>query len=129
MAHYAKVREGKVIEVIVAESSYFDTFVDTTPGDWIKTSYNTRGGKHYASNGVDEDSGTPLRKNFASVGWNYDATDDAFYDNRPMDVNGNSCASWTLNTTTYVWDPPTAYPSDGKLYQWDEPSTSWKENS
>jgi hypothetical protein len=129
MAHYAKVLEGKVVDVIVAESSYFDTFVDTTPGDWIQTSYNTRGGKHYDPDSGDEDSGTPVRKNFASVGWNYDATDDAFYDNRPKDINGNVCASWTLNTTTYVWDPPIAYPSDGKLYQWDESSTSWKEQT
>jgi len=129
MSHFAKVEDGVVTQVLVVEQDFIDTGALGDASQWIQTSYNTRGGKHYASNGVDEDSGTPLRKNFASVGWNYDATADAFYADRPMDLNGNSCASWTLNTTTYIWDPPTAYPSDGKKYQWDEPSTSWKEQT
>ena len=72
MAHYAKVVDGKVTNVIVAEAEYFDTFVDDSPGEWIQTSYNTRGGKHYAPNSDTEDSGTPLRKNYAGIGMNYD---------------------------------------------------------
>ena len=65
MAHYAKVDQGKVIKVIVAESDFFDTFIDSVPGDWIQTSYNTRGGVHILG-------GTPLRKNFAGTGMTYD---------------------------------------------------------
>ena len=71
MAHYAKVENGIVTKVIVAEADYFDTFVDDSPGKWIQTSYNTYGGVH-------SDGGTPLRKNFAGVGYTYDSTRDAF---------------------------------------------------
>ena len=71
MSHFAKVVNGKVVEVIVAEADFFDTFVDTTPGKWIQTSYNTFGGQHKLG-------GTPLRKNYAGIGWNYDKEADAF---------------------------------------------------
>ena len=71
MAHYAKVVNGIVEKVIVAEAEFFDTFVDDSPGQWIQTSYNTRGGAHILG-------GTPLRKNYASIGGTYDATRDAF---------------------------------------------------
>ena len=116
MAHYAKVVDGKVTNVIVAEAEYFDTFVDDSPGEWIQTSYNTRGGKHYAPNSDTEDSGTPLRKNYAGIGMNYDGV--GFYFDAPY-------LSWILNKTTYTWDPPVAYPNDGNSYQWDESITSW----
>ena len=118
MAHYAKVVDGKVTNVIVAEAEYFDTFVDDSPGTWVQTSYNTRGGKHYAPNSNTEDSGTPLRKNYAGIGMNYDVV--GFYFDAPY-------SSWTLNSTTYFWEPPVAYPNDGKTYQWNESSTSWDE--
>ena len=120
MAHYAKVVNGIVEKVIVAEASFFNSFVDDTPGQWIQTSYNTRGGKHYDPDTGNEDSGTPLRKNFAGPGMIYDSTKDAFYVPQPY-------ASWTLNATTCIWEAPVAYPSDGKNYGWDESSTSWKE--
>ena len=113
MSHFAKVVNGKVVEVIVAEADFFDTFVDTTPGKWIQTSYNTFGGQHKLG-------GTPLRKNYAGIGWNYDKTADAFYPPKPYD-------SWTLNTTTYLWDPPTSYPNDGRIYEWDEENKDWKD--
>ena len=106
MAHYAKVVDGKVINVIVAEAQFFDTFIDDSPGDWIQTSYNTHGGKHL-------NGGTPLRKNFANIGGNYDRVNDAFYNNQPF-------PSWTLNKSTYIWDPPISRPSYGKAYSWDE---------
>ena len=106
MAHYAKVVDGKVINVIVAEAQFFDTFIDDSPGDWIQTSYNTHGGKHL-------NGGTPLRKNFANIGGNYDRVNDAFYNNQPF-------PSWTLNNSTYIWDPPISRPTDGKAYFWDE---------
>ena len=120
MAHYAKVVDGKVTNVIVAEAEYFNTFVDDSPGEWIQTSYNTRGGKHYAPNSNTEDSGTPLRKNYAGIGMNYDGV--GFYFDAPY-------SSWTLNSTTYFWEPPVAYPNDGKTYQWNESSTSWDETT
>ena len=113
MSHFAKVVNGKVVDVIVAESDFFDTFVDNTPGKWIQTSYNTLGGQHTLG-------GTPLRKNYAGIGWNYDKTADAFYPPKPYD-------SWTLNTTTYLWDPPTSYPNDGRIYEWDEENKDWKD--
>ena len=116
MAHYAKIVYGKVTTVIVAEAEFFDTFVDDSPGTWVQTSYNTRGGKHYAPNSNIEDSGTPIRKNYAGVGMNYDGI--GFYTDAPY-------PSWTLNSTTYYWDPPVAYPDDGKPYQWNESTKSW----
>lgn len=120
MAHYAKVKDGKVLSVIVAEADFFDTFVDTMPGQWIQTSYNTRGGVHY-----DPETGEPsadqskaLRYNYAWIGGNYDSTADAFYAPQKYD-------SWTLNTTSYTWEPPVAYPTDGAVYEWNEETTSW----
>jgi len=122
MAHYAKVTDGKVTRVIVAEAEFFKTFVDDSPGDWIQTSYNTRGGIHYQPNSdtPSSDQSKALRKNYAGLGWTYDSEKDAFYAPQPY-------ASWTLNTTTYLWEAPTAKPTDGKPYRWDEASKSWVE--
>ena len=116
MAHYAKVNKGIVETVIVAEAEFFDTFVDDSPGTWVQTSYNTRGGKHYAPNSNTEDSGTPIRKNFAAIGMNYDGI--GFYDDSPF-------PSWILNKTTYDWDPPVIYPDDGNTYMWNESIKDW----
>lgn len=112
MSHFAKVLNGKVVQVIVAEPEFFTTFVDTSAGNWIQTSYNTHGNQH--------PNGTPLRGNFASVGYVYDATNDVFYEEQPF-------PSWTLNNSTWLWEAPTPYPTDGKQYSWDETTTSWKE--
>ena len=115
MAHYAKVLDGKVINVIVAEADFFNTFIDDTAGTWIQTSYNTRGGVHYEPNShtPSSDQSKALRKNYAGIGFTYDKDKDAFYEPQPY-------ASWTLNSTTYYWEPPVTYPSDGKIYDWDE---------
>ena len=115
MAHYAKVLDGKVINVIVAEADFFETFIDETPGTWIQTSYNTRGGVHYEPNShtPSSDQSKALRKNYAGIGYTYDKDKDAFYEPQPY-------ASWTLNSTTYYWEPPVTYPSDGKEYIWNE---------
>jgi hypothetical protein len=113
MAHFAKVVDGKVSQVIVAEPEFFDTFVDSSPGAWIQTSYNTIGGKH-------TQGGTPLRGNYAGIGYTYDQANDVFYAPKPF-------ASWTLNNTTWTWEAPVAYPADGKLYNWDEAATNWVE--
>ena len=120
MSHYAKVVDGKVTQVIVAESDFFNTFVDSSPGEWIQTSYNTRGGVHYAPNSNTPDGGVALRGNYAGIGYIYDKTHDVFYAPSPY-------ASWRLNTTTWSWEAPTAMPTDGKSYRWDEPTTSWVE--
>ncbi len=111
MAHFAKIENGKVTEVIVAEQE----FIDTLNGEWIQTSYNTRGGEHTLG-------GTPLRKNFASVGFTYDTELDAFYTPKPY-------PSWVLDEQTCTWEPPTAAPSGDKKYDWDEPTTSWVERT
>ena len=111
MAHFAKVNNGVVVQVIVAELEFFDTFVDSSPGQWLQTSYNTYGGVH--ANG-----GTPLRKNYAGIGFTYNPVKDAFIPPQPY-------ASWTLNETTCLWEAPVAYPDDGLTYSWDEPTTSW----
>jgi hypothetical protein len=114
MAHYAKVKDGIVVNVIVAEAEFFNTFVDDTPGEWIQTSYNTRGGIHYEpnSNTQSADQSKALRKNFAGIGYIYDQTRDAFYRPQPY-------ASWTLNETTCLWEPPIVKPTTG-IYEWDE---------
>lgn len=118
MAHFAKVQEGIVTQVIVAEPEFFNTFVDSSPGEWIQTSYNTRGGVHYAPNSNDPDGGEALRKNYAGVGFTYDKDRDAFIPPQPF-------ASWTLNEDTCLWDAPVPYPSDGQIYIWNEDTTSW----
>ena len=112
MAHWAKVVDGKVSQVIVAEADFFDTFVDSSPGQWIQTSYNTHGGQH--------PEGRPLRKNYAGIGYTYDAVRDAFIPPQPF-------ASWLLNDDTCLWEAPVAMPADGKAYEWNEATTSWKE--
>ena len=113
MSHFAKVNKGVVEKVIVAEESFFETFVDDSPGEWIQCSYNTLGGVHLLG-------GTPMRKNYAGVGFTYDATRDAF-------IPPNQYESWTLNETTCQWEPPVAYPDVTKLYNWNETTTAWDE--
>jgi hypothetical protein len=115
MSHFAKVTDGKVTQVIVAEKEFFDTYVDSTPGEWIQTSYNTQGGVHKLG-------GTPLRGNYAGIGYIYDRTNDVFYAPKPF-------ASWVLNNTSWTWEAPVAMPTDGKLYSWDEATTSWVESA
>ena len=102
MSHFAKVVDGKVVQVIVAEPEFFDTFVDTSPGEWIQTSYNGN-----------------IRKNYAGIGYTYDRTRDAFIPPQPY-------PSWTLNEDTCLWESPVPMPTDG-VYQWDEATTNWIE--
>jgi len=113
MSHFAKVLDGKVTQVIVAEPEFFQNFVDTSPGTWIQTSYNTYGNAHKLG-------GTPLRGNYAGIGYTYDSTNDVFVPPQPY-------PSWTVNQSTWLWEAPVAMPTDGKNYTWDEATTSWKE--
>jgi hypothetical protein len=120
MAHFAKVVSGTVTQVIVAEPEFFETFVDTSPGEWIQTSYNTRGGVHYQANSNEpsEDQTKALRKNYAGIGYTYDAQKDAFIPPKPFE-------SWVLDETSCLWEAPTPYPNDGERYTWNETTTSW----
>lgn len=120
MAHFAKVIGGIVDQVIVAEPEFFNTFVDSSPGQWIQTSYNTKGGVHY-----DPETGEPsadqskaLRKNYAGVGFTYDAQRDAFIEPKPYE-------SWTLNEASCVWEPPVAVPTENGGYEWNEAEQRW----
>lgn len=124
MGYYAKVNNGIVEQVIRADADFFDTFVDSSAGEWVKTSFNTKGGVHYIPD-TDTPSDTQdkaLRKNFAGVGYIYDAQLDAFYSPQPF-------ASWTLNKTTCLWEPPVAYPDDDNTYIWNEETQTWDEVS
>ena len=120
MSHFAKVENGIVTQVIVAELDFFKTFVDTSPGEWIQTSYNTRGGVHYQPNSdtPSEDQSKALRKNFAGIGYKYDSDLDAF-------IPPQKYASWTLNEETCLWESPVPMPEDGRTYLWDETTTNW----
>jgi len=117
MSHYAKVVDGKVTQVIVAEADFFKTFVDSSPGAWIQTSYNTRGNVHYGQDG-QPDGGVALRGNYAGIGYTYDQTHDVFYAPQPF-------ASWVLNHSTWTWESPTLMPTEGGPYKWDEATKSW----
>ena len=117
MSHYAKVLNGKVINVITAEASFFNTFIDSSPGQWLQMSYNTRGGIHYGEDGKP-DGGAALRKNYAGVGHTYDSVKDAFYAPQPF-------PSWILDETSCLWNAPIPMPMDGNKYNWNESTLAW----
>ena len=112
MSHFAKVCDGKVTQVIVAEQEFFNTFVDSSAGTWIQTSYNTHSNQH--------PEGRPLRGNYAGIGYTYDSIHDVFYAPQPY-------PSWILNNTTWLWEAPVTMPTDGKAYKWNESITNWEE--
>ena len=120
MSHFAKVLNGQVINVIVAEPEFFNTFVDNSPGEWIQTSYNTRSNVHYLPNSDTPSGNSPLRGNYAGVGFTYDKEHDVFYPPSPF-------PSWTLDKTTWTWTSPVPHPTDGKKYIWDEQKVNWTE--
>lgn len=134
MGHYAKVLNGIVQNVIVADAAQINLLnsdIVNSTGVWIKTSYNTRGGVHYQPNTniPSEDQSKALRKNFAAIGMIYDQDRDAFYWSQPY-------PSWTLNEESCKWEPPVPHPhiaaepdSDEMLkhYCWDESTTNWVE--
>jgi hypothetical protein len=126
MAHFAKLDQDNIViavnvvhnnELLVDGTEneqkgidFLNTFFNTSD-NWKQTSYNTNGGVHQLG-------GTPLRKNYAGIGYTYDADKDAFIPPQPY-------SSWTLNEDTCHWEPPVAYPDDGKQYDWNEETTSW----
>ena len=108
MSHFAKVENGIVTQVIVAEQDVIDSGLFGT--GWVQTSYNTYGGQH--------PEGRPLRKNYAGIGYTYDSNRDAFIPSKPY-------PSWVLDETTCLWKSSVAYPEDGNNYIWDEKTVSW----
>lgn len=114
MSHFAKIEDGIVTQVIVADQA----FVDTIPGEWVQTSYNTRAGLHYAPNSNDPDGGVALRKNYAGIGYTYDAVRNAFIPPKPL-------ASWVLDEPTCTWEAPVPLPNDGNKYRWNEETLVW----
>lgn len=113
MSHFAKVENGIVTQVIVAEQDVIDSGLFGT--GWVQTSYNTHGGIH-------KNGGVALRKNYAGIGFTYDSERDAFIPPKPY-------SSWLLNETTCLWYAPTEMPIDNKHYTWDENSLSWIEST
>ena len=123
MAYFAKLGSDNIVENVVVVSNDIATneqaginFLQNLYNDtatWKQTSYNTYGNVHKLG-------GTPLRKNYAGIGFTYDQTKDAFIPLKPF-------TSWTLNETTCRWEAPVAYPDDGKLYLWNEENERWDE--
>ncbi len=121
MSHFAEIdNDGTIQRVIVAEQDFIDSGAVGDASNWVQTSYNTRGGIHYAPDSNDPDGGIALRKNYAGKGYTYDKTRDAFISPQPF-------PSWLLDEDTCRWEAPTPMPDDGKMYEWDEDTTSWKE--
>lgn len=106
--HFAQVEDGIVTQVIVAEQNVIDSGIFGQ--GWVQTSYNTYGGVHANGN-------TPLRKNYAGIGYTYDSQRDAFIPPQPY-------PSWTLVEETCLWSAPVPMPTDS-AYSWDEATTSW----
>jgi hypothetical protein len=112
MSHFARVQNGIVTEVIVIEQDMIDTGLWGPPEEWIQTSYNTHAGVH-------TQGGTPLRKNYAGIGYAYDTELDAFIPPKFFD-------SWILDEDTCQWKAPIAYPNDGSAYLWNEVDQQWE---
>ena len=119
MGSYVKVLNGVVVNGIRADASFFDTFVDSSPGTWLQTSYNTRGGVYYLpdSNTPDPDQSKALRANFAGIGYTYDQANDVFYAPKPF-------ASWSISAPSWLWEAPVPMPAGGP-WSWDEATLSW----
>ena len=112
MAHFAEVDSTNIVlRVIVADQDFINSGAVGDSAHWIQTSYNTYGGVHALG-------GTPLRKNYAGLGYTYDASRDAFIPPKPF-------ASWVLNETTANWEAPVPMPTNGKMYRWDEETIQW----
>ena len=114
MSHFAQIVNGAVAQVIVAEADV----IATLQGQWVQTSYNTRGGVHYGADG-EPDGGVALRGNYAGIGHIYDATHDVFYPPSPY-------PSWTISAPTWIWAAPVAMPATGGPYVWNESLKSWQ---
>lgn len=108
MSHFARVENGLVVSVIVAEEDFIAT--GAVGHGWIQTSYRTLGNQH--------PEGRPLRGNYAGIGYTYDEANDVFYAPQPFD-------NWVLNTSSWLWEPPVPMPVDEYFYTWNQETTSW----
>lgn len=119
MAHFAKLDENNIVIFVTVgrdEDNGKELELSARTGNVYKqTSYNTHGGVHTLG-------GTPLRKNYAGIGYTYDIQRDAFIPTKPF-------PSWLLNEETCLWESPVPYPTDDKIYNWDEATTSWVERN
>ena len=114
MSHFAQIDENNIVtRVLVIEQDVIDTGLFGEPSSFVQTSYNTRGNVHLLG-------GTPLRKNYAGIGYTYDVTKDAFIAPKPFN-------SWLLDEETCTWKSPVEMPTDGKIYMWNEDVTNWVE--
>lgn len=123
MAHFAKLDENNIVITVLviadsdapteAEGEAFCKNLFKVTNTFKQTSYNTQEGVHLLG-------GTPFRKNFAGIGYEYDSTRDAFIPTKPYN-------SWVLNESTCRWVAPVDRPDDGKYYKWDEDNTQWVE--
>lgn len=126
MAHFALLDENNIVTFVTVgrdEDDGKEAELSARTGQTYKqTSYNTRGGIYYTpnTNEPDPDQSKAFRKNYAGIGYTYDEVIDGFIPPKPF-------ASWLLNTTTGLWEPPIPYPNDGKFYEWDEATQSWVE--
>lgn len=111
MSHFAKVENGVVTSVIVAEQDFINSGAVGDPSLWIQTSYNTRNNTHALG-------GTPLRGNYAGIGYIYDSVNDIFMPPKPYN-------SWSLDVATASWKPPVDMPNDGNMHTWNEETMSW----
>jgi hypothetical protein len=117
---FAHVVDGKVVEVLCIDQDHINTGLWGSPSEWIQTDPNTWGNQHYADSSYRDPDTTsqPLRGNHAGIGYTYDAAHDVFYPPQPY-------PSWVLNQTTWLWQAPVPYPTNGQDYKWDEATTSW----
>ena len=121
MSHFAEIDENNIVlRVLVIEQDVIDSGLVGNPSKWIQTSYNTHRGVHLDPKTNQPDGGVALRKNYAGKGFTYDATKDAFIPPKPF-------ASWVFNEDACDWDAPRPFPDDGKIYKWNEETTSWEE--
>ncbi len=135
MAYFAKLNSENIVETVISINNAVITdsngieqeqlgvdFINQlykTNDVWKKTSYNTRGGKYFNSDNTLGDQSKTFRKNYAGIGYNYDQTRDAFIPPKPYN-------SWVLNESTCLWNAPIAYPTDGKIYTWNEEILNWE---
>jgi hypothetical protein len=124
MAHFAKVLNNVVLEVIKAEQEYINSLGDTSPVRYIQTSFNSHGNVHYITNTITPSGNAALRANYAGDHFIYNDEFDVFHAPRPRDKNGLLCESFTLNTSTWLWEAPIPCP-DGAYYQWSEELQAW----
>ena len=121
MSHFAKIENGVVTFVTVGrqEDDGRELELCERTGDtYRQTSYNTHGGVHYTDGVPSLDQSKALRKNYAGIGYTFDEMRDAFIPPQPYE-------SWILNEDTCLWEPPTPYPTDGDMYEWNEANGEW----